>query len=122
MLGTSVQEFLAFGNHLTNFPDKYLEAFIKAHFTIIFLSCFLCWLFTKVAIIAIMNTFICRKEIYSMSIKAHADQLKNRHQQLEEKIRLEMARPAPDQKLLSELKRQKLQLKQEIDKLGNEVK
>lgn len=48
--------------------------------------------------------------------QSHADHLKQRHQLLEEKIRQEMARPNPNQTILSDLKRQKLQAKQELEK------
>lgn len=48
--------------------------------------------------------------------QSHADHLKLRHQQLAEQIRQEMARPVPNQTLLSDLKRQKLQAKQEFEK------
>jgi hypothetical protein len=43
--------------------------------------------------------------------------LETRHAQLEERIAQEGARPRPDDGVLSRLKREKLQLKEEMEKL-----
>lgn len=44
----------------------------------------------------------------------HLEALKHKHDLLEEKIRQEQQRPAPDVARLSDLKKQKLRLKEEI--------
>ena len=47
---------------------------------------------------------------------AHLDMLHTRHAQLDGRIAAEMSRPLPDSTLLAELKRQKLKLKEEIQR------
>ena len=47
---------------------------------------------------------------------AHLDMLHARHAQLDGRIAAEMSRPLPDSTLLAELKRQKLKLKEEIQR------
>ena len=53
-----------------------------------------------------------------MASDMHLAALKRKHSALEEKITLETARPQPDSVQLSELKKQKLVLKEEIEKLS----
>ena len=47
---------------------------------------------------------------------AHLQALKAKHAALDEEIAKEMARPLPDETTISSLKRQKLKLKEEIEK------
>ena len=49
-----------------------------------------------------------------MALSAHLKQLNNKHATLDEKILEELKHPAPDELLLTELKKQKLQIKQKI--------
>ena len=53
-----------------------------------------------------------------MTSEVHLAALKRKHSGLEEKITLETQRPQPDTVLLSELKKQKLVIKEEIEKLS----
>lgn len=52
-----------------------------------------------------------------MSIENHLDALKAKHFNLEKEIHSTGARPAPDQTTLTRLKREKLKIKQEIERL-----
>ncbi len=52
-----------------------------------------------------------------MSLQGHIAELTRRHQVIEKQIETEKARPATDPVKLSELKRRKLQLKDEMMKL-----
>lgn len=52
-----------------------------------------------------------------MSIQSHLVELERRHQALEREIHGEQIHPAASDLKLKELKRKKLQLKQEIEKL-----
>jgi hypothetical protein len=45
-------------------------------------------------------------------------QLQSKHAALDAKLEVEQARPRPDSLLISELKREKLRLKEQIDQLG----
>ncbi len=49
-----------------------------------------------------------------MALSAHLEQLNNKHAQLDIQIENELKHPAPDTILVTELKKQKLQLKQRI--------
>jgi hypothetical protein len=49
-----------------------------------------------------------------MSVLEHVDSLKAKHQDLENLIEEEEARPRPDEDKIHELKRQKLRIKDEI--------
>ena len=49
-----------------------------------------------------------------MALSAHLDQLNNKHLKLDAKIRDELKHPMPDTMRISELKRQKLQIKEKI--------
>ena len=52
-----------------------------------------------------------------MTIESHVAELERRHQSLEREIEEAMAHPAVDSLAVSELKRKKLQLKDEIARL-----
>jgi len=56
-----------------------------------------------------------------MALAKRIETLKNRHSQIEEKIRIEEASHAPDDALLQQLKREKLSLKDEIARLSSEL-
>lgn len=53
-----------------------------------------------------------------MSLNSHLDQLRQKHQALDEKIELEQRRPGSDPLTIASLKRQKLLLKDEITRLS----
>jgi len=55
-----------------------------------------------------------------MSMQAHLAELERRHQTLQREIEKEEAQPGSDELKLHELKRRKLQLKDEITKLKAE--
>ena len=48
---------------------------------------------------------------------AHASALQNKHSHLDEQLRAERGRPAPDAGLIQELKRRKLRIKEELAQL-----
>jgi hypothetical protein len=52
-----------------------------------------------------------------MSLQGHVEELQRRHQALEKEIHSAQTRPATSDHELAELKRKKLQLKDEIEKL-----
>lgn len=52
-----------------------------------------------------------------MSLDGHIDALKRKHGALEAEINDMLARPAPDESKLARLKREKLRLKDELEKL-----
>ena len=52
-----------------------------------------------------------------MTVEAHLTALESKHSDLEHKIDGELHRPSPDQSRLTSLKREKLRLKEEIDRL-----
>jgi hypothetical protein len=56
-----------------------------------------------------------------MAIRAQLADLEREHQALEEKIKEELAHPAADRLKISELKRRKLQVKDEIERLRHEA-
>ena len=58
-----------------------------------------------------------------MSLQIHLSELERRHQALEREIQDAMAHPSTDDLKIAELKRRKLQLKDEITRLrsGNRV-
>ena len=56
-----------------------------------------------------------------MSLESHMTELVRRHQAIETAITLEEAHPSADDLKLRELKRKKLQLKDEIEKLKHET-
>lgn len=49
-----------------------------------------------------------------MSVTEHAESLKSKHQELEHLIEAEEHRPHPDDMLITELKRQKLRIKDQL--------
>ena len=52
-----------------------------------------------------------------MSVSARVDSLKEKHAHLEYKLECELRRPSPDQETVQNLKRQKLVLKDEIQRM-----
>ena len=48
---------------------------------------------------------------------SHAASLQTKHADLEKAIHLEMTRPAPDDAMLSDLKRRKLKIKQQLSQI-----
>jgi hypothetical protein len=56
-----------------------------------------------------------------MGLESHIQELTDRHYKLEEKIRDEQHRPHPDDRVLAELKKKKLRLKEEIERLRLEI-
>ncbi len=56
-----------------------------------------------------------------MAVEAHISELSQRHRVLDEKIEKEQSRPLIDDVKLSELKRKKLHLKDEINRLKHTV-
>lgn len=57
-----------------------------------------------------------------MSIEAHLDSLLRKHGTLETEISEVMSRPVPDSVALSQLKREKLRLKEEIERIRSETR
>ena len=55
-----------------------------------------------------------------MNVQAHIEQLLEKHSHLDEVITQEVQRPIPDTMLLTDLKRQKLRIKDELNKLKAE--
>lgn len=56
-----------------------------------------------------------------MALEAHLAELSAKHQKLEEEIREEQTHPATDSLRLAELKREKLRLKDQIERLRTTV-
>ncbi len=56
-----------------------------------------------------------------MNVSPHLDSLRTKHAALETKIQDEQRRPGADNIQLTSLKRQKLQLKEEIERLSTDV-
>ena len=56
-----------------------------------------------------------------MSIDSHLSELVRRHQAIEEAILAEVNHPAPDDVKVHELKRKKLHLKDEIERLKHQT-
>jgi hypothetical protein len=56
-----------------------------------------------------------------MALDAHLVELSERHRSLDRKIEEELSRPAADTLKIAEWKRQKLRLKDEIERLKHEV-
>lgn len=57
-----------------------------------------------------------------MSIEAHLESLERKHGVLETQISERLSHPAPDQVELTQLKREKLRLKEEIERLRTETR
>ena len=56
-----------------------------------------------------------------MALDAHLVELSEKHRSLDRKIEEELARPTADDLKIAELKRQKLRLKDEIERLKQET-
>lgn len=56
-----------------------------------------------------------------MNVSPHLESLRSKHAALETKIQDEQRRPGADNIQLTSLKRQKLQLKEEIERLSTDV-
>lgn len=56
-----------------------------------------------------------------MNVSPHLDSLRSKHAALDTKIQDEQRRPGADNIQLTSLKRQKLQLKEEIERLSTDV-
>ncbi len=59
-----------------------------------------------------------------MALDAHVNELADKHRVLEKQIETEMARPSADDIEISKLKREKLRIKDELERLkaeGNKV-
>lgn len=54
-----------------------------------------------------------------MSVETHVERLNQKHALLEQAIQSEVRRPSPDQPTISELKRQKLKVKEAITRLAH---
>ena len=57
-----------------------------------------------------------------MSLEAHLESLMRKHGNLETEITQAMSRPVPDQAELTQLKREKLRLKEEIERIRTETR
>jgi hypothetical protein len=57
-----------------------------------------------------------------MAVSAHLEELSQKHRALERKIEEEMARPGADTLKITELKRQKLKIKDEMAKLESKTR
>ncbi len=55
-----------------------------------------------------------------MSLHEHVDSLRSKHARLEQQIDEEQHRPLPDSTMLIKLKREKLRLKEEIERLQDD--
>ncbi len=56
-----------------------------------------------------------------MSFEDRIESLRLKHQSLEDELKAEGQRPSPDANVISRLKREKLKLKDEINRLGHQV-
>ncbi|NIQ92806.1 MAG: DUF465 domain-containing protein [Desulfuromonadales bacterium] len=56
-----------------------------------------------------------------MSLDARLDALRSRHASLEQELERENQRPHPDDSRVAELKREKLRLKDEIERVNHRV-
>jgi len=56
-----------------------------------------------------------------MRLESHIQELADKHHKLDEQIHEELLRPHPDDIALSELKKRKLRLKEEIERLRTEI-
>jgi hypothetical protein len=55
-----------------------------------------------------------------MALDAHVTELSDKHRALEKKIENEMARPSADSLMIAQLKREKLRIKDELERLKAE--
>ncbi len=56
-----------------------------------------------------------------MGLESHILELADKHHKLDEQIHNELHRPLPDDLMISELKKRKLRLKEEIERLKMDV-
>jgi hypothetical protein len=56
-----------------------------------------------------------------MGLDSHIQELSDKHHKLDEQIQNELHRPHPDDLMISELKKRKLRLKEEIERLKHDV-
>lgn len=56
-----------------------------------------------------------------MRLESHIQELSDKHHKLDEQIHEELHRPLPDDLIISELKKRKLRLKEEIERLRMDV-
>lgn len=56
-----------------------------------------------------------------MGLASHIQELSDKHHKLDEQIHEELHRPLPDDLIISELKKRKLRLKEEIERLRMDV-
>ena len=56
-----------------------------------------------------------------MGLESHILELADKHHKLDEQIHEELHRPLPDDLMISELKKRKLRLKEEIERLKTDV-
>lgn len=56
-----------------------------------------------------------------MGLESHIQELADKHHKLDEQIHDEQLRPLPDDLMLAELKKRKLRLKEEIERLRTEL-
>jgi hypothetical protein len=56
-----------------------------------------------------------------MGLDTHIQELSDKHHKLDEQIQQELHRPHPDDLMISALKKRKLRLKEEIERLKHDV-
>ena len=56
-----------------------------------------------------------------MGLDSHIQELSDKHHKLDEQIQQELHRPHPDDLMISELKKRKLRLKEEIERLRHDI-
>lgn len=56
-----------------------------------------------------------------MGLESHLQELSEKHHRLDEQIHEEQLRPHPDDLMICELKKRKLRLKEEIERLRHQV-
>jgi hypothetical protein len=56
-----------------------------------------------------------------MTVEAHLASLEKKHGSLEEKLHAEMSRPAAEDVVVADIKRRKLRLKDEIEKIRSQL-
>ena len=54
-----------------------------------------------------------------MSVQSHIEALTAKHAALEQELHLETRRPAPDESLVADIKRRKLEIKDEINRINH---
>lgn len=57
-----------------------------------------------------------------MTVEAHLATLQQKHGSLEEQLHAEMNRPSGQQQVIAELKRKKLKIKDEIERLKSQIR